>query len=531
MNSKIKKTGTLLLTALIFSTSSCTDWNDHYESTDVEGSNTTLWQQISARPELSDFAEVLSNTMVFRQHRKSSMSYAEILNGGQSLTVMAPVNGTFNKDSLLQFVQTAQGDSAVERFFVMNHLTRTPRSAAESSFRLLNDKRVTMTSDNILGVAFMESNLRCKNGILHVMESQLPYNYTIYEALTHISNFSLVGNSVASYNEDEFDEDASVSSGLVDGIPVYVDSVVNERNKIMEAVGRIDSEDSTYFAVVPTNAGWQKAWDEASTYFRYPASMEKGDSLQRYWTNRALLDDAVFSNTIQSSREDSVISYHYSRLTPEYHVFYKPFSNTGIFGSARGMETCSNGFLYYHDEWPFTPEQTYFKKVEEEAESYWDIISYEKCTYNATKVNGDSISKGAFLGITASSGTANWKVTYKLSNTLSGMYDFCVVVLPKTVNDPNGNMRPCKFKATINYIDSLGAEQTYDCGGQTFTSNPYKVDTIVVAQAFKLPACNYNQSNEKIRLTIQCNISSKENSKYNRAMYLDGILLRPVRKE
>ena len=104
------------------SVASCSDWDDHYDGADSESSNISLWQQISSNPELSDFAEVLEQTKVFRQHKKSSMSYAEILNGGQSFTVMASVNGTFNKDSLLALVQTANGDSAVEKNFVKNHL-------------------------------------------------------------------------------------------------------------------------------------------------------------------------------------------------------------------------------------------------------------------------------------------------------------------------------------------------------------------------------------------------------------------------
>ena len=91
-------------------------------------------------------------------------------------------------------------------------------------------------------------------------------------------------------------------------------------------------------------------------------------------------------------------------------------------------------------------------------------------------------------------------------------------------------MRPCKFKATINYLDAEGKEQKYDCGGQVFISDPEHVDTICVAKAFELPACNYNQNNSSVSITIECSISSKENRKYNREMFLDCIYLSPVRE-
>ncbi|MCI6491920.1 MAG: fasciclin domain-containing protein [Prevotella sp.] len=526
--------GAMLLaaTAALAGFSACSDWDDHYDNTGVEGSSTTLWEQITARPELSDFAEVLTSTKVFRQHKKTSVSYADLLNGGQSLTLFAPLNGTFNKDSLIALTETAQGDSAVEVFFVKNHLAGTLRSAADTTnnFRLLNGKHCFIQRDNAAGVPLEDSNVRSKNGIMHVLKTQMPYTFTIYESLTMLPEFEEAGTAIKRYNEDYFNADASVSSGLVDGIPVYVDSVIYERNKLLEAVGAFKSEDSTFYVAVPTNAGWQAAWEKASSYFKYSSALEKCDSLQHYWTSRALYDDAVFSKTIQASMNDSVITYRYDASYPEYHVYYRPFDSDGLFGRANGMRKCSNGFLYYYDEWPFTPTQTYFRKIEQEAEYTWNIMKYDKCTHNVRALNADSISKGAYLDIVATSGTANWSVTYKLSNTLSGSYDFCAVVLPKTVEGPNGNMRPCKFKATINYIDEDGTPQTYDCGGKTFTTDPARVDTVMLAEDFKLPACNYDQNNEKVSVTITCSITNKESARYNREMYLDCIFLRPKDK-
>ena len=82
---------------------SCTDdWNDHYE-----GVATTIGQSyagttmgyLQSQSSLSDFVEVLKAT-----------GYVDELNDPQVLTVLAPVNGSFNKDSLLNLLATNSGD-------------------------------------------------------------------------------------------------------------------------------------------------------------------------------------------------------------------------------------------------------------------------------------------------------------------------------------------------------------------------------------------------------------------------------------
>ncbi len=523
-------TALLALVAGMAMTTACSDWTDHYDGAGTGDSGETLWEQISSNSELSDFASVLSATTVFRQHKKTTASYAELLQGGQALTVFAPVNGTFNRDSLLSLVESAQGDSAVEAYFVKNHLAEVLRSDAgtETTLRLLSGKRITFGADQAAGVAMSHGNMRAKNGVMHVMSAPIPYVYNVYEGLQWQPELSSAGNRLASYTEDVFDEDASISSGMVDGIPVYVDSVVNERNRMLEAVGLLDAEDSVYYAVVPTTEGWQKAWAEASAHFTYPADMEKGDSLRDYWATRGIFDDAIFSMTQQKSPQDSVQSSHYDIRKPEYHVFHHPFDADGIFGRAKHVETCSNGRIYVCDEWPFKPSQTYFRRIELEAEQTWLMTDYSLCRVGTRQAVADSISENAYADIVPSGGNSQWKVTYKLSNTLAGTYDFQVVVLPKTVYSSKGNMRPCKFKAIVNYVDADGTAKSYDCnGGKAFITDPNVVDTITVAKGFRLPACNYNQNNNKVSITLQCDISVRENARYNREMYLDAIFLQP----
>ena len=519
--------------------SSCSDWDDHYENEAANSAELTLWDAIQQRSDLSDFAQVLEKTMVFRQHKKTPVSYADLLKGGRSFTLFAPVNGTFNKDSILSLVTTANGDSAVERFFIMNHLSQNLVSAdgTEKNFRLLNYKNASFADNKVNNVGFREANIHSKNGIMHVMDRQLPYMMTIYEALVALPQFKSHGEFLASYNEDEFNESASVSSGIVDGKKIYIDSVMIERNKLMDRVGRLNAEDSLYYVVIPTEAGWNKAWNTAFECFKYPKTNKDADSLQHFWTYCALMDDAVYSYYQQKAHIASR-AYPYPWINssdyPERKVYYSyknPFSPTGIFGSAKEIYPCSNGMIFASDEWVFDPTLTYntYRHVEGEEET--SVISYTYCTMTKIDALGDSISARAFTHIKPSGGNSNWNVTYKLTNVLSTTYDVYVRVLPKSVTGGE-NKRPCRFTATINYYDEEGKEQHYTFNnGTPINTNPNIVDVVKVG-TFKIPTCNYGQGDGgQPSITLTCSIRANENAKYDRNFYLDDIILYPVVKE
>ena len=530
MNKNIKHllVAGLMCCGMTAALTACSDWDDHYDGT-ISGSNLTLWETMQNNEQLSDFCKVLEQTKVFRMHKKTSVSYADLLSSGQAFTVVAPLNGTFDKDSLLRLVQTNQGDSIVEKFFVKNHLSRTLHSvnAENKSMMMLNAKHVDLTESSIEGIPVKQVNCHAKNGVLHVVDRPLPYQYSIYEALCDMPELNLIGQALRLYDEDYFDADASVSSGIVEGVPVYVDSVVIERNRFLNRIGLIAAEDSTYWVVAPKIEGWQKAWEEAQQYFQYDEKVLKRDSIQHYWTTHALLHDAVYNMTDQKSVNDSLISVPYNRLKPEYHVFYKPFEEGGILSKATPV-ACSNGMLYETAEWPFTPEQTYFKELWSEAEQLNLITNEKDCTYNIRRLATDSISEGAYLDIIPRTQTANWDLTFRVNNTLSGTYDICVIVLPKSVaNQVNPDLKPNKFRATINYVDETGAAKSFNCGNTQFTNNPERVDTIVVAEAFHFPTCNYDQSDIKITVRLQCSITTTQTASYAREMYLDCIYLRP----
>lgn len=512
----------------------CSDWNDHYEGTADAAEGATLWQQMKSNPQLSDFCNVLEQTKVYRMHKKTPVSYADLLSSGQSFTVMAPVNNTFNKDSLLQLVQTVVGDSAVEKSFVQNHITRSLVSSTPDATKMLmlNQKRMTMANGTVDGTSVTVANTKSSNGVLHVMERALPYKHNILEMLCDYPQLENIGANIRSFNEDIFDPTSSVSNGVIDGVPVYVDSVVYERNRLLENVGLLDAEDSTYLVLVPTAEGWNEIYNETAQYFLYDKSIEKRDSLQQYYTMHALLEDAVFNMTDQKSINDSLISVPYIHTTQSfekgkkvYHVFRKPFEEGGILYGAEKLP-CSNGLVYTTPKWSFKLTDTFFKEIRTEAESTWMITQERDCSYNARRQIADSISSDSYLQIIPRTGTSNWQLTFRLNNTLAGDYDICAVILPQSVAGLSSE-KPCKFKATISYVDEDNNTQTFNCNNTQFQSNPERVDTVVLAEAFHFPTCNFDQNEVKVTLRLECSILARETSRFSREMYLDCIYLRP----
>jgi hypothetical protein len=523
----------LPLAALLITCTACSDsWDDHYDVA-TTGSKQTLWQEISTNSDLSDFSSVLSNTYVYRHHKKSTVSYADLLNSGQAFTVWAPQNGTFNKDSLITLCQTAIGDSSVEKMFVKNHIARSTFSVVEDSddIMFMNTKHLTLGFGKIGDVTISSANNRAKNGILHIINKELPYQYNIYEALVNMNQFQSMGTFLKGFEKDSLDEENSLSSGLVDGVPVYIDSVLIEKNSMLDGFGYINSEDSSYWMVAPSATGFSEAYDSISNFFNY-AYINKADSLQRYWTYRALMDDAFFDMNIQSSPNDSLVSTRYNLKKWKDHVFYKPFEEGGILNQTTKKITCSNGILYQTDKWPFKYKDTFFKEITTEGEKESNITNSSLCSYNIRYLSADSISNHSYIDIVASPATANWTMTYKIDNTLAGTYDICAVILPNSVyNTVKPDTRPNKFKATLKYYDVKGKLQTYNCGNATFMNNINKVDTIVLAKAFKLPTCNYQQDNTNVTLTLTCSILARETSTYLRETFIDCIYLKPISEE
>ena len=511
--------------------SSCTDtWDDHYGvAEDVP--TTTLLDRVQEKPQLSNFLAVLQKTHVYNNNHATSVTFAELLGADQTLTVWAPLNGTYNADSLLQLCQTVKGDSTVGQHFVMNHIAHNLYNMSGQEVQdvlMLNNKYLPLHGNALYNANVVPENfnLSSANGLLHVVSDDVEYTYNIYEALTSMLEFEHFGKFLSHYEKQELDEDRSIQAGIVDGQKVYSDSVMIKDNLLFRVFDEIMSEDSTFFMLAPDATMWKTVYDEAAQYFNYGA-VTKADSISEYWTTVSLMGDLVYNYNIQHP-DDSIFSTSYKPIDWPYHVYYKPMEPGGVLDASniKDVLQCSNGNIYRLNSWPFTPEELYFHPIITQGEREASLREYKDCTLNYRAVVADSVSGDAFLDIVPRTSTSNWNVTFEIPNTLSGTYDICAVILPKTVYNPNSrDFKPNKFKATLSYMDLNGETQKQEYGTE-ISNNPYVVDTVVIGR-FTFPTCNYKQTDVTTTLQLKCSIGNRQTN-FSREMYLDCIYLKPV---
>lgn len=512
--------------------SSCSDtWDDHYDKAEVNGTE-SIYDMIDTNPQLSDFMSVLKRTHIYLNNRRTSVTYADLVKADQALTVWAPVNGTFNIDSLLNLCATEQGDSTVGNHFVMNHIAHNlynMNQTTDERVKMLNDKFLHLTPTALYNAEVIpgQYNLPALNGLLHIVDDEAWYTYNIYEGVTSMDDFAHIGDFLKRYEKQELDEERSIQADVVDGMKVYSDSVMVIENNLFRVFDRIMSEDSTFAMLMPNRATWERVYAEAKQYFNF-GSIEKADSVSDYWTNVALISDLIFNRNVQRSEPDSIFTTSYSPINWPYHVYYKPFTAGGYLDKSNIIDSlqCSNGYIYRINEWPFTPEDIYFHPIHVQGEREANLTNYKDCTLNYRHAIGDTISGNGYLDIVPRNSTSNWTATFEVRNTLSGTYDIFAVVLPKTVYQANSrDTKPNKFKATLTYVDEEGNQKTEKYNTE-MTNSGVRVDSILIGR-FTFPTCNYQQQEATVSLQLQCSITNRQ-TQYSREMFLDCIYLRPV---
>ena len=524
--------GMMMAQCTLFSLTACSDtWEEHYDDPQKRGTQ-SLMTIIDADPQLSNFGKLLRATHIYTNNRRSNVTYADMLGADQSLTVWAPINGTYNADSLLALCQTAKGDSGVAVHFVTNHIARSLHSLSGTelnSVRMLNGKYVTIAEDYVGGRTPVSINNHAKNGVLHKLDGDAYYYYNIYDAITSLDEYAHFGAPLLQFERQELDEEASVVADIVNGEKIYSDSVTYKQNTFFNYIDDVYSEDSMYMVLAPSKEVWEPVYNEAKKYFNY-GNVAKADSLTAFWTSVNLLQDLFYNYNLQYSMRDSIMSTGYYRNGWPYHVFYDPYGEDGIItrSEPKSFRDCSNGYIYNITKWPFTIKEQFFHPITIQAEQSYYMTNSTDCTYSENEAFGDTISGNKYLYIKAKS-NKNWTISFNVPQTLSGTYDVCAVVLPKTVyRATSKDVRPNKLFATLEYKDVDGKKQILEFEDPAISTG-LTVDTIRFGR-ITMPVCNYGQKEADLNVTIKCTLARTETA-YSRECLLDCIYLRPVTEE
>lgn len=578
---KFNKIITAVISLIVFGAVSCTDtWDEHYKTATMgEG---TLWQTIKNNQELSNFAKVIEAT-----------GYDKSLASNQIFTVFAPKNDSFTENDVNDIINKYQADlakgykgikNAAVKEFVMNHIALYNYSIANESpdttILMMNGKYHSLTNSSFCGRNFTSVNTQTGNGILFTIDAKAEYIPNIFEAvrsdeeLDSVSNFLYMSNPYQ-LHQIVFNSSASVPGEIINGQQHYLDSVTTTYNEILNywLDAQLDDEDSTYYALMPTNKAWKEEYEKNVPLFQYDKDVLGRDSLMWLYPRTVILGGMQFSKTKnpllgETEAIDSVMStlaypaYYYpyrKQLFGSYDIhpyqYDKPYEKpNGIFSDIKGEKKCSNGVIWKTDNWKVKGSDTFLQQIIMEAEAKRSVDSLAgetqdaKPSYTTTQITTDNpfynkTSNNSYATLVP----ANLKdmgVLFNFTNVLSNQkYDMYVVTVPAIAGDTLAtDTLPTRFGVTLYWHDINGKEVSRDVspddGGEitydsstrknTFLVDPKKVHEIHIG-TFEFPTCSYGLQEPQVKAFVNVNVRSSDVTKkvYTRSLRLDCIKLVP----
>ena len=454
MDNKIKNTLRMgiIVAAGAAAMVSCSDtWDDHYGAplvTDYEG---TTMQAIEEKA--PDFAEVIKATK-FNLELESENVY----------TVWAPTS--FDKDSVLRLLEAKDTTAVVEQF-IKNHVARYSVSALpgdDKRISLMSLKHTTMVGDETFGSSNITlANLSCANGVLHVIDNSIPYQYNIYEMMKILNGDNTDENSLYAFlhrcDSDYIDEGRSISHGVdSDGNKIWVTPYYIHRNEVLDTVdAEIYEEDSSYIAIIPSAKAYKERFETARSLLNYNPSLTDREAILDSMAHLFAMTDLFYNMNANIDgltpggnglQYDSLKSVNYWSYSWPDHLYYSKVPAKGLHPEARVNDIlaksgkpifCSNGVVYQVDEYPISVTEQFFKKIVVRASS-GTIDTSEDGKYTK-QVAGYRSSSGILRDYEIDTvwveNEDGEKVVDRIDSTLLGErnYYFCDI-------EPNGNNNP-----------------------------------------------------------------------------------------
>ena len=566
----------LIFSSTSFILGSCSDtWDDHYEGTVAGANDGSLWEAIRNNSELSNFASVIEAT-----------GYDKSLGSSQVFTVFAPTNANFSKseaDELIaQYKQEKKtvndADNTVIKEFVQNHIALYNHSVSPSSndsIVLMNGKYAVLKSGALDNSSFQLTNQLYGNGVLFTVSDVFEYMRKDAE-LDSVRAF--LYNPWFYYKK--FNPASSVEGGIDElGRTIYLDSAFVQRNDLFEELGEINSEDSTYWMIVPTNDQWSLLLEQYEPYFKYDTRIGNQltvgslDSLIYTNTRMAILKGTTFSRTVnknifagvQSSGIDSVYSTNavldYNLRNSKwgsnfnYFQYFNPLASGGVLDEADSV-SCSNGRVMKVHDWKLNQLQTFNRWIVIQAESAGSI----KEISTSTDKNGNIVPMASNINRSVTNNeykkhvwnssfvefqpttTSPYDVTFNIKNVLSNMgYDIYLVSAPAAAADSNAvDTLGTKLRCSLKYYDHDGKAITElitskhtprASSSNIIETNGTEMDYILLAEDYKFPVCTYGvkEDEPEVRLFVENRTlnSDLRDGKFNKITRIDCILLVP----
>jgi uncharacterized surface protein with fasciclin (FAS1) repeats len=512
MNRYISYTKVIGLAIAALAFTACSEqWDDHYTDSPLSGANSgTLWQAIEQNDQLSNFKRVVE-----------ACEFDKSLKSSQAFTVFAPTNAHFleeQADSVINLYNTEKqngvrtSENRAVKEFLQNHIARYTHSVAKEStdsIIMLNGKYMVLTPKSFGGHEVVTSNQLFENGVLFTVDKPVEFYNNIFEYIRADADLDKVEEFVYDtlFYKYELDENQSVAGDIINGKTTYLDSVMVKSNNLFyywADLGWLNTEDSTYWMVLPDNQTWDKLVQEYEPYFQYNKKVSKilsnGPAMDYQKMNwimprLSILAGTTFSvssnpglrsysagNT--SVRIDSLMSTY--AVSPTYRKGYwgadslhyyqygtfsqpqNPFAAGGVFDGATFVE-CSNGKIAKTSQWPIKKQETFAQEIIVEAETA-QIFYDSQTTHNRMYICRVSATDSAFYGRISNNmyleinpkdeALHNPDVAFYIPNVLSNVpYDIYMVMVPANAEDPNlseDELLPTQLEISRLYKDLDG---------------------------------------------------------------------------
>lgn len=544
----------------------CSDWDDHYDANSSMGntSNKTLWENISEKSELSDFASILK-----------AHGYDELLNGNETYTVWAPLNGTYDIDSI---VNTGSSNQLTK--FLQNHIAHNSYIASGSideRIYVLNKKSQSFIGSGAYsfnGVNIGSANIANRNGVMHILNGYVPFKANIYESLNADTyEIDSISNFIHSYDIEELDNNKSTLGPVSNGEQTYLDSVITSSNILIPDANHpyrgygayINTEDSSYTMLLPTNKAWNATLAQINNVYKFIPKYKYNTTVtERNVPTTAAVQSIETTNEVSlddvQAYSDSISRlYLMANLTFNDNLTYNRKLKTLATGqtlTADSLISCmglkcyaddaaalfvgatrvdkSNGAVWITDSLRMQPWMVWNPKIDVETE----YSSYQVGTFNATcsqenvssaDRNQDvpgTISNAYYCMVTPSSSATNPNVSFRLPYVRNTTYNIYAVIVPGNITNKNVTPLPNIFRASVGYNNEDGNLKEVRLI-RSIESNPDKVDTLLLGK-FTFPVSYYGIDDAYAYLRIQSIVSPSQASKYDRTIRIDKIMLVPT---
>ena len=517
---------------------SCTDtYDEHYDNSGASLPEKTLKELIAENDKLSTFSKLIEIA-----------AYDSLFSSSQVFTVWVPLNDALS-DVRLESIDREQA-----RLIVGNHFARFNNSTATPDNKLIrmrNNKTFFFSEGASVfgGAKIAQKDILAKNGVLHILESQIPYFPNLYEYIKTNPNTSKLAEFLSSFDEEIFDESLSIPIDVTDGGKVVYDTVTTFYNRLFDAnyfygmrdlgLGHIYMEDSLFTMIVPTNEAWDAAYTRIAPYYEAAGEQEYKDSIQKMQTSLAILEDLIYRGKIENpASSDYLISTSPSVIYNTAELF---------FGTEKIQ--ASNGLIFQTDELRYDNTLTWNKLLYVES-NYSDGRTLGANTSITPRVVDDSfdffVSDYSYLYVDGSTPSAQPGVTFDIPNVLSGTYDIYVEFLPLYL-DPQGAVgEKTKLLFELTYTGLTGRPVSAMVNTADLVTRDTEPTRLKVFSNFKFPVSNcydrlwmidyYDGVREwadwkvTTKLLVKTNVSNTElnNNIYTRKFCIDRIIFEPI---